>query len=70
MQKRVIRIMMGCSNRDSGRDLFKKLKILPLKSQYIFPLLIFVVKDCFIMNIESPDIFTSKEIIYVFLKQT
>jgi len=36
---------MGSSNRDSYRELFKNLKVLPLQSQYIFPLLLFVVKN-------------------------
>jgi hypothetical protein len=37
--------MMGCGYRESSRDLFKQLNILPLKSQYIFSLLRFVVKN-------------------------
>jgi hypothetical protein len=45
LQKRIIRIMMGCKNRDSCRKLFINLKILPLPSQYIFCLLLFVVKN-------------------------
>jgi len=54
MQKRVIKIIMGCGNRDSCRILFKKLKILPLNSQYICSLLIFVVnnRDQFLINPE------------------
>jgi hypothetical protein len=43
MQKRVIRILMGSGYRESCRGLFKELKILMLASQYIFPLLLFVV---------------------------
>jgi hypothetical protein len=39
LQKRILRIMMGCKNRDSCRKLFINLKILPLSSQYIFCLL-------------------------------
>ena len=35
--------MMGCGYRESCRKLFMELKILPLTSQYIFSLLIFVV---------------------------
>jgi len=42
MQKRAIRIIMGCGNRESCRNLFKELKILPLMSQYILSLLTFV----------------------------
>jgi hypothetical protein len=34
MQKRIIRNMVGIRNRDSCREYFKKLKILPLQSQY------------------------------------
>jgi hypothetical protein len=44
LQKRVIRIMMGCGYRETCRDLFKEFNILPLKSQYIFSLMMFVVK--------------------------
>jgi hypothetical protein len=39
LQKKIIRIMLGCRSRDSCRTLFKKLKILPLPSQYILSLL-------------------------------
>jgi hypothetical protein len=36
LQKRIIRIMMGCKSRDSCRKLFISLKILPLSSLYIY----------------------------------
>ena len=36
LQKRVVRIMLGCGNRESCRDLLKVLSILSLKSQYIY----------------------------------
>jgi hypothetical protein len=36
---------MNARNRDSCRQLFKNLKILPLKSQYIFSLLLFVAEN-------------------------
>jgi len=36
---------MKARNRDSFSQLFKNLKILPLKSQYIFPLLLFIAKN-------------------------
>jgi hypothetical protein len=42
--KTIIRIITGCSSRDSCRNLFKKLKILPLQSQHILSILLFVVK--------------------------
>jgi len=39
--KNIIRIITGCRSRDSSRDLFKNLKILPLLSQiYTFTFLI------------------------------
>jgi hypothetical protein len=46
---------MGCRSRDSCHNLFKNLRILPLKLQYIFSLLLFVVnnKDQFIVNSEN-----------------
>ena len=37
--------MMGCGYRESCRKLFAELKILPLTSQYIFSLLLFVVNN-------------------------
>jgi hypothetical protein len=43
--ERVIRIITNSRSRDSCRELFKKIKILPLKSQYIFSFLLFVVKN-------------------------
>jgi hypothetical protein len=36
---------MGCKSRDSCRELFINLKILPLPSQYILCLLQFVIKN-------------------------
>jgi hypothetical protein len=45
IQKRVIRIMLGRSRRDSCRDLFIELEILPLASQYILSLMLFVTKN-------------------------
>jgi len=36
LQKKIITIIMGLRNRDSCREHFKKLKILPLQSQYIY----------------------------------
>ena len=54
IQKREIRIIMGCGNRESCRNLFKELNILPLMSQYIFSLLTFVSnnKEQFFPNSE------------------
>jgi hypothetical protein len=64
--------MEGCVNRVSCRNLFKKLQILPLTSQYMLPLLMFVVqnKNFFSKNIENNSIDTRQEIIYTRLKQT
>ena len=54
LQKRIIRIMVGIRSRDSCRDYFKRLKILPLQSQYLLSLLLFVVdnRDQFKANIK------------------
>jgi hypothetical protein len=54
MQKRIIRIMVGIRNRDSCREHFKRLKILPLQSQYLLLLLLFVADngDYFRLNSE------------------
>jgi hypothetical protein len=45
LQKRVSIIITNSRNTDSCRELFKKLQVLPLISQYIFSLLLFVVKN-------------------------
>jgi hypothetical protein len=45
MQKRIIRIIMGARNRESCRELLKKLHILSLKSHYVFSLLLFIAKN-------------------------
>jgi len=45
IQKRIIRIITNSSSRDTCRHLFKHLQILSLPSQYIFSLLVFVIKN-------------------------
>jgi hypothetical protein len=45
IQKNIIRIFTEYRSRNSCRDLFKNLKILPLQSQYILSLLLFVVDN-------------------------
>jgi len=45
IRKWIIRIMTKSRRRDSCRQLFKRLEILPLKSQYILSTLMFVVKN-------------------------
>jgi hypothetical protein len=45
MQKRAIRLMMGYGNRVSCRNTFRQLKILPLRAQYIFTLMMWVSKN-------------------------
>ena len=59
LQKKIIRIMIGCRNRDSCRKLFSNLEILPLPSQYILSLLLFTVrnKNQFLLNSEIYHIF-------------
>ena len=45
IQKKAIRIITNSRPRDSCRELFKRLEILPLYSQYIFSISTFVVKN-------------------------
>jgi len=45
IQKRVIRIITSSRSRDSCRELFKNLLILPLYSQYIYSISLYVVKN-------------------------
>jgi hypothetical protein len=44
-QKRIIRIMVWIRDRDSCGEYFRKLKILPLQSQYTDLLLLFVINN-------------------------
>jgi hypothetical protein len=54
LQKKAVKIITGSRPRDSCRELFKRPRILPLQSQYILSLLIFVVdnKNIFYVNSE------------------
>jgi hypothetical protein len=45
LQKRIIITVTNSRGRDSCRELFRKLKILPLHSQCIFSLLLFLAKN-------------------------
>jgi len=45
IQKRIIRIIMNVDSKTSCRNLFKQLGILPLQSQYIFSLMMFMAKN-------------------------
>jgi hypothetical protein len=58
--KRVLRIMTGQGNRSSCTNLFKQLGILPLKSQYIYSILLFVSKNWnyFITNYDTHNLQT------------
>jgi hypothetical protein len=61
LQKRVIHIMTGQGVRTSRRDLFKEMKILRLKSQYIFSILFFVakkIKKLFLSNYDGHNVRT------------
>ena len=59
-QKRIIRIIVGIRSRDSCREPFKNLKILPLQSKYILSLLLFVINNrgYFMVNSEIHNIST------------
>jgi hypothetical protein len=43
LKRDIIRIILGCKSRETCRNLFKELKILPLPSQYVYSLLLFVI---------------------------
>jgi hypothetical protein len=45
LQKRVIRLIKGCGYRDSCREHFRDMNILPLRSQYIYSLMMFEIKN-------------------------
>jgi hypothetical protein len=43
--KRIIRIMVGFRDRESCREYFRKLKVLPLQSQYIYFYCLWLILD-------------------------
>ena len=43
MQKRMIRILIGCKSRVSCRNVFRRVEILPLVSQYILSLMLLII---------------------------
>jgi hypothetical protein len=53
MQKKVVRIMMGIRNRDSSTEYFKRLKILPLQSQYLLSLLPLAAENVYYFRLNS-----------------
>jgi len=64
LQKRIIWIIVGIRGRDSCREHFRKLKILPSQSQYVLSLLLFVVVngDYFKVNSEIHNINTRNKL--------
>ena len=67
-QKKIIRIIMNSSKNASCWQLFKELNILPIQSQYIFSIFLFVTKnkDQFLSNSQVP----GKLLICTYLQQT
>jgi len=51
--------MVGKRNRGSCREYFKRLKILPLQSQYLLSLLLFVAENIDYFRLKSEIKFTS-----------
>jgi len=72
IRKRIIRIITNSSSRDTCWQLFKHLQILSLPSQYIFSLLVFVIKnrDFFQSNSEIHNLNTHYIKTYIYLPQT
>jgi hypothetical protein len=63
LHKRIIRIMVGIRGRESYREYFRKLKLLPLQSQYIYLLLSFVInRQHFKMNSDIHNINTKNNL--------
>jgi hypothetical protein len=55
LQKQIIRVIMNERTRDSCRDLFKNLKILPVDSLYMYSIILFVInnRDLYRSNYET-----------------
>ena len=52
-QKRIIRIITNSNRYDTCHPLFKQLRILPLPSQYILSVLLFVIKNTNLFQLNS-----------------
>jgi hypothetical protein len=50
LQKKIVRIITNIKPRDSCREVFKKMQILPLYSQYIYSLILFVVNNKYLFT--------------------
>jgi len=72
IQKRIIRIIMNSGNKGSCRDLFKKLNILPLQSQYVLSLFILLLRIKTYLKPTPMFIVLIQDLImiYIFLQQT
>jgi len=72
IQKRIIRIITNSRKNSSCRQLFKELNILPIQSQYIFSILLFVTKnkDQFLFNSQVHKSIQGKLPICAYLQQT
>jgi hypothetical protein len=68
LQKNTIRIMLGCTKMVSYKPILRKLKILLFVSQYILPVMLFVIKNKnqIIGNSEILSVDTLCTIYYVF----
>jgi hypothetical protein len=53
LQKRIVKLLMGAIPRDSYRDFFKTLNILPLVSQYVLSLTLFIVTNKSVFRLHS-----------------
>jgi len=69
-QKKIIRIIMNSSKNASCWQLFKELNILPVQSQYIFSLLLFVTKNKvqFLFNLQVHKIKSNFCLTYKYIK--
>ena len=69
IQKRIIRIIMNARNKDPSHQLFKNLKILPLKSQYIFPSYCLLPKIEIYMNQIQKFIMLTLDLVLIYILQ-
>jgi len=60
---------MNTRNRDSGRQLFKNLNILPLKSQYFFTFYYLLLKIEIYMNRIQKFIILTSDLVLIYILQ-
>ena len=70
LQKKMVRIMTDSGSKDSCRDLFRKMGILPFYSKYIYSMLIYIINNMQLYKGTRIFIITIQEIMLIYIHRT